>query len=514
LSLELSKLKDKFDMEMNQASIKAKNNLKNAIEKKYPSKDEIRLCATNYLQIEPDNFMARFYLLCVDGSSLAINEFINKINTYDNAEFVPQLLDFMIYKYDLKKSNIIPLRKLIENTLDGKEKSIYNEKLELKAKEIDEGIYIVNYPRDVFVAYISKDYEKVFEIVDFLESNGVSCFVALRNLPTTIGAMENYQSNIEMAIKSCKVFLFLSSRNSRDRECDVISKEIPYLRDQPEIIRIEFELEKYDYNCSLISRKIIESAFENLQRCISKDDLLDSLSITLTAKHYYCPNCNNEINFIAKYCSFCGIYLKGEKANVELIDLSTNFVNKVSYKTKDYSYNDEKIYQFYINKVEKELSSSNFNQACETIDEAMLLTKDDARIYVLKLIIKNKLKSIENLARLAEPLDDDGDYFKAITYANNDLKNKVIKYNNTICTNKYNNLTQEYKRILIIKSLDDRYKECASFVKKYMNFDYEKSLTMVENINDIINKLTNKYNTFVGEYKRLYEAIPQKNNVD
>jgi hypothetical protein len=206
---------------------------------------------------------------------------------------------------------------LIENTLDGKEKRINTEKLELKAKEIDEGIYIVNYPRDVFVAYSSKDYEKVFEIVDFLESNGVLCFVALRNLPTTIGAMENHQSNTDMAIKSCKVFLFLSSRNSSDRECRVINKEIPYLRDHPEINRIEFELEKYDYNCSLISRKIIESAFENLQRCICKYELLDRLSINLTAKHYYCPNCNNEMNFNAKYCSFCGINLTGEKTNVE-----------------------------------------------------------------------------------------------------------------------------------------------------------------------------------------------------
>lgn len=106
----------------------------------------------------------------------------------------------------------------------------YYPEIAEKQEENDKGVFNVNVPRDVFVAYSSKDESKVIKIVDYLEKNGRKCFYSLRNQHHGSGAVSNYEKNLEKAIDSCKVFLFISSENSRNQNCDALTKEIEYVK--------------------------------------------------------------------------------------------------------------------------------------------------------------------------------------------------------------------------------------------------------------------------------------------
>ncbi|MBR6646620.1 MAG: toll/interleukin-1 receptor domain-containing protein [Clostridia bacterium] len=61
--------------------------------------------------------------------------------------------------------------------------------------------------RDIFVSYTNVDKKTAYQIVDFLEANGVSCFIAPRN----IDAGKAYAANLMQAINDCKAVLLIAS---------------------------------------------------------------------------------------------------------------------------------------------------------------------------------------------------------------------------------------------------------------------------------------------------------------
>ena len=85
-------------------------------------------------------------------------------------------------------------------------------------------------PREVFVAYSSKDVKQVNELVECLEAQGIECFVAMRNLQQGAKSVENYEKALETAMDHCKVFVFVSSKHSRRYDCDAFKREIPYIK--------------------------------------------------------------------------------------------------------------------------------------------------------------------------------------------------------------------------------------------------------------------------------------------
>lgn len=68
--------------------------------------------------------------------------------------------------------------------------------------------------KDVFISYTSLDKECALEIVDYLESAGIDCFIA----PRDIDAGRPYASNIMDAISDCRVAVLISSCNINGSE--------------------------------------------------------------------------------------------------------------------------------------------------------------------------------------------------------------------------------------------------------------------------------------------------------
>jgi hypothetical protein len=148
--------------------------------------------------------------------------------------------------------------------------------LENEAEELEDGTYMTSIPRDVFVAYSSKDMDKVNEMVAYLEENDQSCFCALRNLRHGKGSVENYEHAIEDAMKHCRVFLLLSSENSRSLRCETLKHEIPYLLDNiPNVHRIHSRL---DDGITKPGAQVLLREFDNGQEwCRTKEDLIERL---------------------------------------------------------------------------------------------------------------------------------------------------------------------------------------------------------------------------------------------
>lgn len=74
--------------------------------------------------------------------------------------------------------------------------------------------------KDVFISYSSKDFEKVNNVKNILEINGISCWMA----PQCIPSGSSYAKEIPMAIGNCKVFLLMLT--SKSQESPWVPKEV------------------------------------------------------------------------------------------------------------------------------------------------------------------------------------------------------------------------------------------------------------------------------------------------
>ncbi len=227
---KMNNMLDKFKQEL---VANTRTQLWDAIHEKYLSSERILNLSRNIKTYLPDDFLANFFEFVNTKSHTQeqINEYINNIDYKEYYYLVDVVLDFMIRS--LEPGNLLCLNNLIENTYKQNYLKLYNEytsRLAKEAEKVKSGVYDLTMERDVFVAYSSKDIKHVEEVVKLLNQEGISYFVALENLRHGKGAVENYDKALEQAIENCKTFLFISSTNSRTRECDALKKEIPYLK--------------------------------------------------------------------------------------------------------------------------------------------------------------------------------------------------------------------------------------------------------------------------------------------
>jgi hypothetical protein len=65
-------------------------------------------------------------------------------------------------------------------------------------------------PYDIFISYSSLDKVTAFDICDYLESNGIACWIA----PRDVTAGNDYSAEIVNSIKICKVFILVLTQNA------------------------------------------------------------------------------------------------------------------------------------------------------------------------------------------------------------------------------------------------------------------------------------------------------------
>ena len=201
------------------------------INARYTDSASIVSIARDIKKINPHDFLASFFEIANTADSSDVCDFMNSIDVSENFMFIDVVLEFMIKS--LKSEYIMPVSYLIERAYKGNDLEKFEEyitKLETEAQKINSGIYETLMPRDVFIAYSSRDIDSVLGLMKALEDNGFSCFVALRNLQHGRDAVANYERALCEAMDNSKIVVFVSSKNSRNYSCDAIKKELPYIK--------------------------------------------------------------------------------------------------------------------------------------------------------------------------------------------------------------------------------------------------------------------------------------------
>ena len=295
--------------------------------------EEIKRLAKGIKSYLPNDFFANFCDFASERNSRSLSKFLLKTDVVKYKDYVWDMLNFLMRP--LRKKNQLAVDDLLtrirEAELDRDKFNYYNKLLIKKSEELDKGVYVVTLPRDVFVAYSSKDMAKVEELVETLEEQNISCFVAARNLQH--GAIQHYEEELKKAMDSCKTVVFVSSSNSRDRDCDALTVELPYIKKKdieaaPGVYHHDYEKMPKEYKKPrveyLISEhkntagdRLVEEFFAGYEYCFSDAKELatrvlryitEQPSVAKPQKENvkYCVACGAESKEIARFCLKCG----------------------------------------------------------------------------------------------------------------------------------------------------------------------------------------------------------------
>ena len=223
-------LKELFDETKLEIVNNQRRLLYDAIHAEHISSDEVKSACQEIKKYLPDDFQANFFYKACTQSDKEIKKLISQIDIVENYEVMESVVGFLIRS--LSTEFILSVRLLIEKTYKENDLALfekYSTLAETEAEKVQSGIYETKLPRKAFIAYSSKDVDKVLDLVDFLEAQGISCFIAVRNLRHGRGAAENYEKALQEAMDNCKVFVFVSTLSSRSIGCDALKVEIPYI---------------------------------------------------------------------------------------------------------------------------------------------------------------------------------------------------------------------------------------------------------------------------------------------
>ena len=256
------------------------------------SLDKVRGYCDNILKENPDDLIANFYNdLCDSNRNTAIQAIDNITERIDDlTEDAVDLICEVLIK-SLKQEYINCVNTFIQKAYNGKNNPKYGDymrRYEDEAKKIDEGIFVPNMPRDIFVLYSSKDGDLVRDLVKYLEvDNGLRCFFAQRNLQHGIGSPENYEAYLKEAIRNCKCFVYVSTPNSRSMVCDAFRKERGWIeadslaKDKPRIEYRPLPNDNIDKNNNF--DYTLREFFRSTSYCVTKDEVAKRVLKYITA---------------------------------------------------------------------------------------------------------------------------------------------------------------------------------------------------------------------------------------
>lgn len=337
----------------------ARKNLYAAISEKYISAEDVHSSCVEIKKYLPDDYQANFYEAFLTMPTTDISKMIRKIDVKENFESIELMLTFLIKS--LEQEFILDVAALIERTYksSGSKNLVkyheYETKLSIEAQKINDGMYNVNLPRDIFVAYSSADMEQVLELVDELENKqGLECFISVRNLRQGAGSRENYIEDLQTAMDNCKSFVFVSSKNSRRQACDALRIELPYIKKRdiersaaggyltyeeiPHNLkkpRVEYRLEESDRDNA--ADRIVDEFFSGYQRVYSPVDVAERVMRQTTPMKadvkVGSKSKKNEVEIpVAKKVKFCVSCLSKCYEDMEQCDVcgETNFASSLN----------------------------------------------------------------------------------------------------------------------------------------------------------------------------------------
>ena len=238
-----------------------------------PSAKAVVSAAEKVREIYEEDDLASFYVYLHQADMFALTEYLQSRTVSQGV--AEEVVRFAIPSLKLKM--VLPLKTFVERHFKGEAYFQYMSQIEEEAEKLESGLYMTKIPRDVFLAYSSKDMAEVVAIADFLEKEKFTVFCALRNLRHGAGSAEFYWEGLKDAMRHCKAFLFLSSKNSRSMECDALKEEIPFVLDNlPDIKRIHYRLDD-DGETGFAASLLLKEFDSGREWCRSKQDLVARL---------------------------------------------------------------------------------------------------------------------------------------------------------------------------------------------------------------------------------------------
>lgn len=307
-----------------------RRNIYDAINEKYTDSELVcRLC-TDLKNLLPDDFMANFYYTANHGTPKDVCEAIRSVDAEENIDYIEGIIKHITSS--MRSEYALPLQNLVERAFKNTDIHKFEDLSTLISSEVEKintGMYETAVPRSAFIAYSSKDMPQVEELVEYLEANGLDCFVAARNLRHGRGAVQNYEKALHEAIDSCECIVFVSSQNSRSMECDAVSVELKYIKGM-DIANAPAEYKKsytsipYRYKKNRVeyridneqvqpfAEKVVSEFFSGLEYACSPVEVADRIyNLGLETEDNIlspseAPTASNNASPEVKYCTACG----------------------------------------------------------------------------------------------------------------------------------------------------------------------------------------------------------------
>jgi len=227
-----------------------RSNLWEAVHEEFIDKNKIKTLCTDLQNERQGDYISRFYEIACSGNNKALCNFLNTATDGEISEYADRIIDFCLKI--LSQEILLPLNNYVNRAYEESNPQKYSEwlqKLFPEAQKVDDGVYDVTLPRDVFIAYKSEDMNAVMELTDYLENTeGLMCFVAARNLQH--GWISDYDKKLETAMDNCRAVVFVSTEKSR-KLGDARKKELPYVKNKD----IEYAPSQYKYEYKSMPRK-------------------------------------------------------------------------------------------------------------------------------------------------------------------------------------------------------------------------------------------------------------------
>lgn len=335
-------MRELFDEAKQELINNLRRNLYDAVNAEYISSTDVKNACTDIKKYLPDDFQANFYEVAVSNNVKRITQYIRKIDVEENYDEIECAVRFLIKS--LQVEYLLELNNLVERAYKQRDLQLFEKfatQVSVEAEKVQMGVYETKLPREVFVAYSSKDMTKVSELVEVLEGQGIKCFVAARNLRHGKGSVENYDKALKEAMDHCKSFVFVSSMNSRSLSCDALEIELPYIQSKdtenaPAEFRNSYTAIPHRFKKPRVEYRIEESRgfnaadeitnefFDGYERVYSPEEVakrimkqivsvpgdhssMQSAGATASsALKKYCVNCGQENVAETNFCSKCG----------------------------------------------------------------------------------------------------------------------------------------------------------------------------------------------------------------
>lgn len=159
----VEELRDLIDGAKMEKLSNLRRNLYNALKAQYLSNREITGICLSIKEMLPDDFQANFYYDACTLSGREIASRIGGINVAENSDIIEEIVNFLLRS--VQEEFLLDLADLIERAFKStnslEKYSEYSTRFSEEAEKVQSGIYETSLPRDVFVAYSSKDMETV-----------------------------------------------------------------------------------------------------------------------------------------------------------------------------------------------------------------------------------------------------------------------------------------------------------------------------------------------------------------